>query len=356
MTGAPDSKVAQVADRLLSLGARASLGALDLLQGRDRRLSILIFHRVLRQPDPIFPAEVDANRFDRFMRLVAANFRVLPLADAVDGLQQRRLPPRALSITFDDGYADNHAVALPILQRHGLTACFFIATGFLSGGRMFNDTVIECIRHCPHSQLDLAVLGLGVLPLQTPMQRAQAIAQVLPRIKYQSPDQRTQALALLQKACSPSHLPDDLMMTPEQVRALRAAGMEIGAHTVRHPILCQVDDATAERELFDSRAALQQMIQQPVTLMAYPNGQPDRDYALRHAQMAHRLGFSAAVTTAAGVARAGADVFQLPRFTPWDSRAAPWLARLVATRRQRRYQCASGLAAVDTRHAAGVGA
>ena len=319
-----------------------SLGALGLRHGHDRRLSILIFHRVLRQPDPMFPAEVDAARFDRFMRLVAASFQVLPLADAVARLQQHRLPPRALSITFDDGYADNHDVALPILQRHGLTACFFIATGFLGGGRMFNDTVIECLRHSSQSRLDLAALDLGVLPLDTPAQRAQAVSQVLPRIKYMTPDQRPQALALLQRACAPAHLPDDLMMTTTQVQALHAAGMEIGAHTVRHPILCRVDDATAERELLDSRAALQQIIQHPVTLLAYPNGQPDRDYDLRHAQMARSLGFSAAVTTAPGAAGADADVFQLPRFTPWDTNAAPWLARLVATRRHRHFRCASG--------------
>jgi peptidoglycan/xylan/chitin deacetylase (PgdA/CDA1 family) len=344
----------QAADRLLSLGARASLGTLDLWQARDRRLSILIFHRVLRQPDPLFPAEVDANRFDRFMRLVAASFHVLPLSDAVLRLQQGALPPRALSITFDDGYADNHDVALPILQRHGLRACFFIATGFLGGGRMFNDTVIECLRRSRHSQVDLAALGLGVLPLDTPAQRAQAIAQVLPRIKYQAPAQRQDALALLQQACAPGDLPDDLMMSTAQVQAMHAAGMEIGAHTVQHPILCRVDDATAERELLDSRAALQQMIQQPVTLLAYPNGQPDRDYALRHAQMARRLGFSAAVTTAPGVAGAAADVFQLPRFTPWDSRAAPWLARLVAARRHRRFQCASGVEPTSAERSRGV--
>ena len=353
MTTGRLSALTPVADRLLGWGARASLGALELRHGRDRRLSILIFHRVLRSPDPMFPAEVDANRFDRLMGLVAANFRVLPLAEAVHRLQQRALPPRALSITFDDGYADNHDVALPILQRHGLTACFFIATGFLDGGRMFNDTVIECLRQSTRSQIDLSAMGLGVLPLQTLAQRVHAVAQVLPQIKYQAPDQRAQSLALLQQACAPAHLPDDLMMTPGQVQAMHAAGMEIGAHTVCHPILCQVDDASAERELSGSRAALQQMIQQPVNLLAYPNGQPDRDYALRHAQMARGLGFTAAVTTAPGVAGSGADVFQLPRFTPWDSRPAPWLARLVAARRQRRYRCATGVAPADRADLAG---
>lgn len=353
MTGGLHSAPVQMADRLLGWGARASLGALELLHGRDRRLSILIFHRVLRSPDPLFPAEVDAERFDRLMGLVAANFCVLPLAEAVDRLRRRELPPRALSITFDDGYADNHDVALPILKRHGLTACFFIATGFLEGGRMFNDTVIECLRNSTRHRIDLSPLGLGVFPLETLAQRVHAVGQVLPHIKYQTLEQRAASLDMLKQACAPTHLPDDLMMTVKQVQAMHVAGMEIGAHTVCHPILCRIDDASAERELSDSRAALQQMIQHPVTLLAYPNGQPDRDFALRHAQMARRLGFTAACTTAPGVAGCDADVFQLPRFTPWDIRPAPWLARLVAARCQRRYKCAGALSPVQRDDLAG---
>ena len=80
------------------------------------------------------------------MRFAKANFNVISLADGVAGLKRGCLPPRALSITFDDGYRDNHDIALPILLQLGLPATFFVATGFLDGGRMFNDTVIEAVR------------------------------------------------------------------------------------------------------------------------------------------------------------------------------------------------------------------
>ena len=72
-----------------------------------------------------------------------------------------RAPARALAITFDDGYADNATVAAPILLRLGLPATFFVATGFLDGGRMWNDTVIEAVAPRRGPVLDLAPLGLG---------------------------------------------------------------------------------------------------------------------------------------------------------------------------------------------------
>jgi peptidoglycan/xylan/chitin deacetylase (PgdA/CDA1 family) len=327
----------------LMLGAGARLG-LALATPAAPRLSILIFHRVLPQPDPVFPLELDAARFDRLMGLVRRSFNVLPLEAAVDGLAAGRLPPRAMAITFDDGYADNHDVALPILRCHGLHATFFIATGFLDGGRMFNDTVIESLRHSPLTELDAGDFGLGRLPIGTPALKAAAIGQLLGVIKYQSPAEREPSLARLRTRAPPRHRPDDLMMRSDQVQAMAAAGMGLGAHTLDHPILCSIEDAEVARQMRGSRDRLQQLVQAPVDLFAYPNGRPDRDYARRHAELARGLGFKAAVTTAPGVARPGDDLFELPRFTPWQAGAWPWMARLVACRRQPGYQRA-GLAA-----------
>ncbi|MEG1327567.1 MAG: polysaccharide deacetylase family protein, partial [Janthinobacterium sp.] len=87
-------------------------------------LSILIYHRVLARSDPLFPGEVDAVLFERQLRLLKRFYTPMPLADAVQRLQDGSLPPRAACITFDDGYADNAQVALPLLRRHGMHATF----------------------------------------------------------------------------------------------------------------------------------------------------------------------------------------------------------------------------------------
>lgn len=299
--------------------------ALSLLSpaAAEARLSILIFHRVLPEQDPIFPGEAYARWFDQMLGWLKQWCNVLPLDEAVQRLAAGTLPARAAAITFDDGYADNHDVALPLLQRHGLTATFFIATGFLDGGRMWNDTVIEAVRHCQARVLDLQGLTAGKggaldrYALATPGERQQAIGAIIGKIKYLPPLERkalTEEIAL-QAGVQPAN---DLMMNSAEVRALRKAGMQIGAHTVSHPILAGLSASAARQEIADSRQALEDILGERVGLFAYPNGKPGADYSPESVTIARELGFDAAVSTAPGAAIQGCDPFQLPRFTPWD--------------------------------------
>jgi peptidoglycan/xylan/chitin deacetylase (PgdA/CDA1 family) len=281
------------------------------------RLSVLAYHRVLPERDPLLPMEPTAAEFEERMGWVKANFEVLPLAEAARALAEHRLSKRALSVTFDDGYADNYRIALPILLRLGLPATFFVATGFLDGGCMFNDVVIEALRVAPGSLLDLDDLGLGCHPLGEEEERRGAIERILGRLKYFEPERRRRVAGEVAHRAG-SRTPTDLMMTSEQVRALHAAGMDIGAHTVTHPILAETPLGRARHEMEASRTRLEQLTGAPVRLFAYPNGSPRRDYHAEHAALARELGFAAAVSAAWGAARAGDDLYQIPRFTPWD--------------------------------------
>lgn len=286
-------------------------------------LSILIYHRVLARPDPLFPAEVDRARFERQMGLLRRCFTVLPLAQAVSRLAEGGLPARAACITFDDGYADNAEVALPVLQKFALPATFFIASGYLDGGQMWNDCVIDCVRQAAGSHLDLERWQLGRHAIATPRQRAGAIGQILMKLKYLPPAQRQQIALQLRPAGSPSP-----MMRSAQVQALHRGGMEIGAHTVSHPILSSLAPAQAWTEIAAGKRALESLIDAEVGSFAYPNGKPGRDYQACHVAMVRQQGFRAALSTSAGVSRDGADPYQLPRFTPWDRNSLRFLLRL----------------------------
>lgn len=288
-------------------------------QGQQSRLSILIFHRVLERPDLLLPGEADAARFNAVCGWLARWFRVQPLSHALAQLRQGRLPRRSLCITFDDGYADNHDVALPILQQHGLVASFFVTTGVVGGGRMWNDTVIEALRQASVLQLDgrdLGLDGLQALPLATAAQRREAVEQLLPALKHLPALERADKVERLRLLCG-NALRDDLMMAVPQVQALRAAGMEIGGHTVTHPILTRLSDDEARREIVQGKLTLESWLGEEVPVFAYPNGRPGDDFAPRHATMAREAGFKAALTTAWGVARPQTDPFGIPRFTPW---------------------------------------
>ncbi|WEN41437.1 hypothetical protein CKCBHOJB_00989 [Thauera sp. GDN1] len=305
---------------------RAALSALSPA-GPRARLSILIFHRVLSEPDPLFPGEVDRRRFDELMGWIAAWFNVLPLEEAVARLKRGQLPARAAAITFDDGYADNWLNAVPILQKHGLHATFFIATGFLDGGRMWNDTLIESVRNTRAGQIDLSWLGKPTLALDSIAEKRTALDALIPAIKHMPAVERDAAVSRVAESCA-AVLPNDLMLTTEQLRALRSAGMGVGAHTVSHPILARIDAASAYREIAEGRERLEELLGERCGLFAYPNGKLGQDYLAEHVEMVRSLGFDAAASTNWGASSMSTDCFQLLRFTPWDQSRLRFMLRL----------------------------
>ena len=221
---------------------------------------------------------------------------------------------------------------MPILRDRGLSATFFIASGFLNGGRMWNDTVVEAMRRCPHAALDLSALslaGLDRVDLSSAEARRQATHRVLSATKYLPLAERQQTVDHIARLAG-APLPNDLMMSTAQLRAMQAAGMQIGAHTVTHPILARLDDPQAAAEINAGKAALESLLQQPMTLFAYPNGKPGQDYLPRDVALVRQAGFSAAVSTAHGAWRPDHDDrFQLPRFTPWDTQRLRFGARMA---------------------------
>ena len=296
--------------------------------GTGGALSVLIFHRVVREFDPLFPEEPDADRFDRVLTWLGRSFTVLPLGRAIEHLRGGTLPARAVSITFDDGYEDNASVALPVLLSHRMNATFFIASGFLDGGTMWNDRVIEAVRQYARPLIDLEALGFGRLPAATYGEKRKAIDHLLGALKYLAPQERLDKADRIADRLG-SVAGNALMMTTSQIKALHGAGMDIGGHTRNHPILARLDDRQARAEIADDKAALEAIIGQPISLFAYPNGKPERDYRRVHVDMVKAAGYEAAMSTSVGAAQAGADLFQLPRFTPWDRSELRFGVRLV---------------------------
>jgi peptidoglycan/xylan/chitin deacetylase (PgdA/CDA1 family) len=293
-------------------------------------LTILLYHRVLAQPDPILHDETDAATFERHMRLLAGEFNVIPLDEACLRLRRGSLPPRAVCISFDDGYADNVSVALPILKRLNLTATFFIASGYLHGGTMFNDALIDAVRRAAPGTHDLSAVGLGHVRLDDAASRRAAIDRLIERLKHLAPELRSRSVDTVSAALR-APPPAGPMMHESDVRRLRAEGMDVGAHTITHPILARLDESDAHTEIAASKAALEAITGAPVRLFAYPNGKPEADYGARDVALVKRAGFRAAFSTVQGTARCASDPLQLPRLRPWDHTGMRLGMRLLAT-------------------------
>ena len=176
--------------------------------------------------------------------------------------------------------------------------------------------------------LDLEDLGLGRYRLETIADRRNAVDQLLPRLKYLEPAKRLETVERCVEKAGAS-LPRTLMMSSEGLRQWRRAGMVVGGHTVHHPILARITDAQARREICDGKAQLEKILGEDVCLFAYPNGRPHEDYLPQHVHMVRDAGFSAAVSTVWGAGDSRQDIYQLPRFTPWDRTQTKFGLRLV---------------------------
>lgn len=298
--------------------------------GRLGKLQILLYHRVLKEPDPLRPWEIDRYQFDEQMQALSNYYQILPLSEAMQLLQKKALPPQAVCITFDDGYEDNVSVALPILQKLNIPATFFIATGFLDGDIMWNDQVIESIRQHQDEALNLTERGLSIYATKSIQDKNQSIQLIINAIKHKSSIERTQIVQSIAKITDARF--EALMMNQNGVRTLAEAGMEIGAHTVTHPILKSLSLKEAEAEILNSKETLESILGQSIRYFAYPNGYPSRDYGLEHCRMLKRIGFKNGFSTWWGAADADMDPFQMPRFTPWDRSTLRFMLRLTQYR------------------------
>ncbi|RJG27626.1 polysaccharide deacetylase family protein [Massilia cavernae] len=285
-------------------------------------LTILAYRRVVPRPDPLFPEQIDARRFDEQLQALTRWFCVLPLSDAVRRLRERTLPARAACITFDNGYADNAAVALPILQRYAAPATFFVASGFLDGGCMWKDAVIDVVRNAPGDRLNLTASGFATYDLGCPVRRRAVIDMLVDSLSRLPHVDRLERIRTMARSFTPA------MLTSDEVLALHRAGMEIGAQTVSHPVLTTISNADARAEIANGRARLQEIIQAPVRMFAYPSGKPGQDFEPRHVHMLRSQGFDAAVTSARGAARHDTDPMLLPRLAPPDRANGCFLLRV----------------------------
>lgn len=295
------------------------------------RLAVLIFHRVFTAADPFHTGDVDLDEFTAVMSIVRERFAPLSLSEGVHRLRSGSLPPKAVCVTFDDGYADNLLVAAPALKRLGVPATVFVASGYLDGKPMWNDRIMEGVRNMPQDTVDLRDLGLEIYTLHDTPQRVHLANQLIKQLKYTPSQRREEVADALAERFAPNL--KSPMMTREQVRKLRGEGVEIGGHTVTHPILAGTEDSIAYREIAENKEDLEGLLGEQLRFFAYPNGKPTKDFAPVHARMVREIGYSAAFTTHPGVSTATTDPFNLPRFTPWDRTPTRFAVRLLLNMR-----------------------
>lgn len=285
---------------------------------------ILAYHRVLDDVPETFAfdeALISASRetFQQQMAFAHRNFQVLSFADLY-GCEQagKPWPKRALVVTFDDGYGDNYTNAFPILRALKLPATIFIATSYMGAcTRLFWwDLVAYCVKRTTRETLDFPKIDHQAMPLGTARERRKAILRILRWVKEVPEATKNEFLAGLGAALE-VELPEDLAagmhLTWEQIKEMAAGGIEFGSHSVTHPILANIDEAQLQREVCDSKLAIEQQLGRETLVLSYPDGR-QQNYNAKVQQAAAAAGFRYGVCYDEGPAlEKGSDRFAIPR-------------------------------------------
>ena len=298
--------------RLISSGASAA---------------ILMYHSVM--PDPAVHSDSlggivhSESEFRAQMELLSRDYHPLGLDDVVDSLRNGKdLPSRSVVVTFDDGYADNSEVAMPILNQFGIPATFYVT--------------VDCVeqRKLPWpSRLRYAFRRTEV-PIWTDSR-----AKSWP---LENPDSRERAyLASCDDCCQLSGNPQEhftggierqlqtsvpadlslLMMNYDEIRSLAHHGHTVGSHTMTHPNMAYVTERDAEVELTESKRRLERELNTPVRHFSYPCPALTPHWSQRTLTQTRAVGYESAVTTNGGVTRRGDDPLSLKRIRPTKTAA-----------------------------------
>lgn len=306
--------------RSLALTALSNCGGAAAARAWHRgRARILAYHGV----DPCHDEalnfdgfQVAPEVFTRQLRYLARHYRVLGLEDLVARLAgEGELPPNAVAITFDDGYANNARVAAPILKALGLPATFFLTTGFLDGShRPWWYRLRNALRSSPRRDRDVVKWERALKGLATA--------------------DREHRLAELEAHTGASARADAYpFMSWEEARTLAAGGFTVAAHTVSHPSLGAETPEVAAREIRESIARVAKETGTRATIFSYPYGRaqdigPSAEEAVRTA------GCRAAVTTTSHLVSRRPDLLRLPRLCVTGRHHGAGFAALVSGLRE----------------------
>jgi peptidoglycan/xylan/chitin deacetylase (PgdA/CDA1 family) len=287
--------------------------------------AILAYHSVVEEPqltDYILGSSRSRAHFERHIETVARKFSPVTMDDVVDFVKAgRKLPPRSVAVTFDDGFADNYEIALPILNRYGVPATFYIMFDAVENGTL----PWYCrIRFAFNTAKRAEWIYAGrTYKLGSPEERRAAMPPAWDRGAALAGDEQRAFVEEVERALEidPAHAraQHGLMMDWEQVRGLKKAGHTIGGHTISHPNVAQVSASAARGEIAGCKEKIAEKVGAAVEHFSYPHPALNPHWSSETLGITREAGFKSAVLTTYGSVRVGDDPLTLKRMsTPAD--------------------------------------
>ncbi|HJQ69863.1 MAG TPA: polysaccharide deacetylase family protein [Blastocatellia bacterium] len=297
---------------VLNLMRSSGLFAPFRLANRNKAL-IVVYHRFSENGDRL---ATSVRAFREQLEYLTSYYHVIPLSEMASYFQRgRRLPASVAAITVDDGYRDCFDIAFPILRERGLPASVFVATDFIDQRTwLWTDKLRYLTSRAATETLEATIndraLRIQLGDTESRLIAASMVNSELKQIPDEAKDDIITSLASSLKVPLPYGPPGEYSpLTWEQVREMDAAGVEIGSHTLTHPILTNISRERLRRELNESRGRLEEVLGRKVELFCYPNG----DYDRMVSSEVERAGYKCAVTSRHGLNDRDADPLALRR-------------------------------------------
>jgi peptidoglycan/xylan/chitin deacetylase (PgdA/CDA1 family) len=321
------------------------------------RALILGYHRIATVEIDPWALCVTPARFAQQLDVLTRSWNPISLAALKTALENRAIPDRSVVVTFDDGYADNLHVARPLLERFAVPATVFVvarserqkapfwwdelARLTLGRGRLPSTLRIE-IEGDPLSWEIGEADGVNQLVAHPswrawespPTARHAAYYAIWDRLRPLEARTREIALDTLRRQVPIAAAgTTPAILEPDEILKLgRDDLVEIGAHTMSHPILAALPLAAQRAEIGGSRRALGALLGRSVTSFAYPYG-AESTYTEETVALVEEVGFTVACTTSAAAVGPDAHPLRLPRHQveDWDGeefarRLESWMA------------------------------
>jgi len=301
---------------------------------------ILMYHRVATPTVDPWGLSVRPEHFRQHVVMLRERRTPLALSDFVARLRAGTLPDNAVAVTFDDGYVDNLREARPHLVAANVPATVFLTVGAVGQAREFWwDEVARGIlgrREALYCEVALngsaCRLQFGAASddelrenswwraWQEPRtSRQRMYLEFWRRLRDAGAAARDDAMERFRKASDlVAPAPSDLPMTASDVAQLTRDGLiQIGGHTVTHPVLTLLGPEERRREIVEGKRRCEDLVNGPVAGFAYPHGAEDE--ACRNA--VRENGFAWACSTVSEPVHQSCDVYALPRVfvQDWDA-------------------------------------
>ena len=283
---------------------------------------ILRYHSVQHEIEPflasIGPLIHLASTFEEQMEMIGARFNPVTLDDVVQFLgRQKRMPRRAVAVTFDDGFADNCENAAPILERYGISATFYITVGAIGDAR---PPWFCRLRHAFHNtskkQWQDSLTG-GRWEITGNIEANEGFLTAARRCATLAGKRQDEALRSMEDDLGIEPLSPEagIMMNWSQIRKLHRDGHIIGAHCVTHPNLAHVNVEDVQYEMRESKRVLEEQLGALVVHFSYPSPILRPHWTAQTVSLTKQIGFKTAVTCVPGPVREGHDLHSLRRIS-----------------------------------------